>query len=424
MAPVLTGVWWGPEAAVVGAGGRAAARLGVSGAGAHLVPAVALSVLAALVLVSVLLLLCTSCRGQKKAITGHPAGDRVDLMDATSDKETVSQSADSPVTDVCASGSRNGPFTSGTILTDTRASSPHPSEEIPSSQSENRSSKCPQGRELPSIPPSSSLVRDAVPPTSGDSTYEVVKDMSTASRDVSVEDSLYETVKELKDPPKNLRLPNGTAGPSPAHAPPPPPHPPSLVNGHAGCPRTPEYASVNRSKKSRFSADLEAKRRSEDGGGGVPSPGSGEEPEDAPPPLPEKVLDENDNQPALTNGHAGAELRNGKSCAYPSAGRTTAGDGSVTREDKEHDYSSIAELKGLIPAGSSGDLYASVRDVYAHPAGDAAQDAADPGYESIRVPKTAGGSDEERREGIGAEGSEPDYESVGELGLGREMSRL
>ncbi|XP_061616868.1 phosphoprotein associated with glycosphingolipid-enriched microdomains 1 [Phyllopteryx taeniolatus] len=415
MAPLLTGVWWGPEAAVVGAGGRAAAWL----CGAHLVPVVALSALAALVLVSVLLLLCTSCRGQKKAATGHPAGDRVDLMDATSDKETISQSADSPVTDVCVSGSRNGPFTSGTILTDTQASSPQPSEEMASSQSENRSSKCPRGRELPSIPPSSSLVRDAVPPTSGDSTYEVVKDMSTASRDVSVEDSLYETVKDLKDPPKKLRLPNGTASLSPKHAPPPPP---PLVNGHAGVPAgspgTPEYASVDRNKKSRFSADLEAKRRSEVGG--VPSPGAKEEPEDMPPPLPEKVLDENDNQPMLMNGHAGPELHNGKTCEYSSVDRTTTGDGSVTCEDKEHDYSSIAELKGLIPAGSSGDLYASVRDVYAQPAGD----GADPGYESIRIPKTGGSSNEERKEGIGADGSEPDYESVGELGLGREMSRL
>lgn len=96
----------------------------------------------------------------------------------------------------------------------------------------------------------------------------------------------------------------------------------------------------------------------------------------------------------------------------------------MSREDKEHDYSSIAELKGLISAGSSGDLYASVRDVYAQPAGGTTQDGADPGYESIRIPKNGSGSDEARRDCHGADGSEPDYESVGELGLGREMSRL
>nr|XP_061808249.1 phosphoprotein associated with glycosphingolipid-enriched microdomains 1-like [Nerophis lumbriciformis] len=406
MAPLPTGVWWGPEAAAVWPGGRAAVWLGDGGAPPLLT--VAFAALAVLLLMSVLLLLCAGCRGQKKAVNGHPAGDRVDLMDGTSDKETISQSADSPATDICVSGSHNGPLTSGTILTDTQASSPQPSEDTPSGQWERRSSKCPQGRELPSIPPSGSLVRGAAPPTSADATYEMVKEISTASRDVSVEDSLYETVKELKDHQTKPVLPNGTAGQSPTDAPPPPP----LVNGHvpAVSPGTPEYASVDRNKKSRYSADLEAKRRS----GGTTKT----EPEDLPPPLPEKVLDENDNQPALLNGHA--EPQDGKSCEDSAADRTSSDDANVAREDKEDDYSSIAELKGMIPTGSSGDLYASVKDVYAQPAGDANRDAADPGYESIRVPKTG---DEDRENGA-HENSEPDYESVGELGLGREMSRL
>uniref|UniRef100_A0A3Q2YQC1 Phosphoprotein membrane anchor with glycosphingolipid microdomains 1 n=1 Tax=Hippocampus comes TaxID=109280 RepID=A0A3Q2YQC1_HIPCM len=386
MAPLLSGVWWGPEVAVVGAGvgGRAAAWVVSGGSnGAQLALVAALSTLAALLLVSVLLLLCTSCRG-------HNLLRRTSieiLIKNMSDKETISQSADSPVTDVCVSSSHNGPFTSGTIFTDTQASSPQPSEDIHSSQLEHRSSKCPQGRELPSIPPSSSVVPDGAQPTSGDSTYEVVKDMPTASRDVSVEDSLYETVKELKDPPKKLGLPNGTAGPSPGDVPPPPPH----VNSHAGVPAgspgTPEYASVDRNKKSRYSTDLEAKRRSES----APPPALKVEPEDMPPPLPEKVLDENDNQPMLLNGHAGPDLR---------------------------------LFTSLISAGSSGDLYASVKDVYAQPMGDTTQDGADPGYESICIPKNGSGSDEARRDCHGADGSEPDYESVGELGLGREMSRL
>ncbi|XP_051927167.1 phosphoprotein associated with glycosphingolipid-enriched microdomains 1 [Hippocampus zosterae] len=420
MAPLLSGVWWGPEVAA-GAGGRAAAWVVSGGSnGAQLALVAALSTLATLLLVSVLLLLCTSCRGQKKPANGHPTGDRVDLMDGMSDKETISQAADSPVTDVCVSGSHNGPFTSGTIFTDTQASSPQPSEDVPFTQLEHRSSKCPQGRELPSIPPSSSVVPDGAQPTSGDSTYEVVKDMLTASRDVSVEDSLYETVKELKDPPKKLGLPNGTAGPSPGDIPPPPP----LVNSHAGVPAgspgTPEYASVDRNKKSRYSTDLEARRRSESA---LP-PALKVEPEDMPPPLPEKVLDENDNQPTLLNGHAGPELHNGKSYKYSSVDRTKVEDSGVSREDKEHDYSSIAELKGLFSDGSSGDLYASVKDVYAQPAGNTTQDGADPGYESICIPKNGSGSDEARRDCRGGDDSEPDYESVGELGLGREMSRL
>ncbi|XP_054619910.1 phosphoprotein associated with glycosphingolipid-enriched microdomains 1 isoform X2 [Dunckerocampus dactyliophorus] len=433
MAPVLTGVWWGPEAAVVGSGaGAAAAGGGVVPdllGGGQLLLVVTLSTLAALLLVSVMLLLCTSCHGQKKAVKGHPAGDRVDLMDGTSDKETVSQSPDSPVTDVGVSSSHNGPRTS--VLTDTRASSPHPSEEIPSSQSEHRSSKCPQDRELPSIPANGSLIRDPPPPSSGDSTYEVVKEMVAASRDISIEDSLYETVKELKDPPKKLAFANGTADPSPLCG-------PLLLNGHRS-PSTAEYASVDRNKKSRNSADLEAKRRSANNYNGGVTP-SCKEPEDLPPPVPEKVLDENDNQAVLVNGFAEV-LHNGKlpsplspapglhnkvpsaneASEYSAVDRTN--DASANPEDKEHDYSSIAELKGLIPAGSSSDLYATVHDFYARP-GEASAfvDAADPGYESIRIPKT-GGSDEERGEGEGAK-AEPDYESVGELGLSRETSRL
>lgn len=58
------------------------------------------------------------------------------------------------------------------VLSDTQDSSPQPSEEMLSSQSELRSSKCPQDRELPSIPPTSALTGEG-PAASGDSTYEV-----------------------------------------------------------------------------------------------------------------------------------------------------------------------------------------------------------------------------------------------------------
>lgn len=136
-----------------------------------------------------------------------------------------------------------------------------------------------------------------------------------ASRDVSVEDSLYETVKELKDHPAQPCLPNGTIQLSPEE---PPPHPPALLNGHLS-PCTPErgplcagveYASVDLNKKSRHSTDMEAKRRSDNAA--VASHKPLEEPEDLPPPVPEKVLDENDNQPVLVNGLVGAGLHNGE----------------------------------------------------------------------------------------------------------------
>ncbi|XP_054462623.1 phosphoprotein associated with glycosphingolipid-enriched microdomains 1 [Anoplopoma fimbria] len=455
MAPVLRGVWWGPEAGVVGSGAAAADGVASWLGSGQLVMVVTLSTLSALLLVSMLLLLCASCQGQKKAINGHPAADHENLMNGLSERDTISQSADSPATEVAVSSSHNGPLTSGTILTDTQDTSPQPSEEMLSSQSELRSSKCPQDRELPSIPPNNALIGDR-PPASGDSTYEVVKEIAVASRDVSVEDSLYETLKELKDPPAQLGLPNGTVQLSPDE---PPHHPAPLLNGHLS-PCTPErgplcagveYASIDLNKKSRHSADMEAKRRSDNAV--PPSHKPLEEPEeDRPPPVPEKVLDENDNQPVVMNGLAGAGLHNGElhsplspaqgfdnhilsdneSAVYSTVNKTNCED-AENDEDKEHDYSSIAELKGLVSASSSSDLYATVRDIYdqpddTEPGEDPILDGTDPGYETIRIPKTSS-SDDDNRAGLEAEGSdaakaEPDYESVGELGLGRETSRL
>uniref|UniRef100_A0A3B4BIJ8 Uncharacterized protein n=1 Tax=Periophthalmus magnuspinnatus TaxID=409849 RepID=A0A3B4BIJ8_9GOBI len=311
-------------------------------------------------------------------------------------------------------------FLSPSVLTDTQDLSPQPSEELLSSQSELRSSKCPQDRELPSIPPTSALIRDG-PPASGDSTYEVVKEIAPTSRDVSVEDSLYETVKELKEPPLQLGIPNGTTHLTRDEPPHPPPPTNLLLNGHPS-PCTPErgplctgveYASVDLRKKSRHSADMEAKRRSENH---VTAPVQKEE-EDLPPPVPEKVLDENDNQHVLI-----------KSAVYSTVNQSN---GSINDDDKEHDYSSIAEIKGLVPASSSSDLYATVNDILPHQLHleeDPVMDSNDPGYETIRIPKTSS-SDDEHRGLMGAEGSEvtrpePHYESVGELGLSREMSRL
>lgn len=63
MAPVLSGVWWGPEAGVVGSGAAAATGVASWLGSGQLVLVVTLSVLAALLLVSVLLLLCASCQG-------------------------------------------------------------------------------------------------------------------------------------------------------------------------------------------------------------------------------------------------------------------------------------------------------------------------------------------------------------------------
>ncbi|CAL9691511.1 unnamed protein product [Knipowitschia caucasica] len=443
MAPVLSGVWWGPEAGVLGSGAVVASGVGVLVGSEQIVLVCALSALTVLLLVSVLLLLCASCQGQKTSHTCHPVGDQENLVNgAVSERDTISQSADSPATDLGVSSSHNGPLTSGTILTDTQDLSPQPSEELLSSQSELRSSKCPQDRELPSIPPTSTMMGA---PGSGDSTYEVVKEMVPASRDVSVEDSLYETVKELKEPPLQLGLTNGTAHLTRDEAPQPSPPASLLLNGHAS-PCTPErgplctgveYASVDLRKKSRHSADMEAKRRSEQ----HVTPPVRKEEEDLPPPVPEKVLDENDNQPLVVNGQHNGELHSpvspapefenhiladNESAVYSTVNQSN---GSINDDYKEHDYSSIAEIKGLVPASSSCDLYATVNDLLPHQnrfEEDPVLDCHDPGYETIRIPKTGGC---EHGGNMGAEGSggakpEPDYESLAELGLSRDMSRL
>ncbi|KAK7899056.1 hypothetical protein WMY93_019909 [Mugilogobius chulae] len=454
MAPVLNGVWWGPEAGVVGSGAAVASGVGVLVGNEQIVLVCTLSGLTVLLLVSVFVLLCASCQGQKKSTTCPSSGDHENLVNGgVSERDTISQSADSPATDLGVSSSHNGPLTSGTILTDTQDLSPQPSEELLSSQSELRLSKCPQDRELPSIPPNSALIGDG-PPASGDSTYEVVKEIAPTSRDISMEDSLYETVKELKESPLQLGLTNGTTHLTRAEPPPPPPPTSLLLNGHPS-PCTPErgplcsgveYASVDLRKKSRHSADMEAKRRSDHP---VPAPVRNEEPEeDLPPPVPEKVLDENDNQPVVVNGVMGAGQHNGElhSPLSPASGfenhilpdnesavysTVNQSNGSINEDDKEHDYSSIAEIKGLVPASSSSDLYATVNDLLPHQhhlEEDLVLDCNDPGYETIRIPKTS--SSEDGHRGIMGAGGfevtkpEPDYESVGDLGLSREMSRL
>ncbi|XP_026785500.3 phosphoprotein associated with glycosphingolipid-enriched microdomains 1 [Pangasianodon hypophthalmus] len=348
----------------------------------------------AFLLLTVLLVLCAGCQGQKKA--SRLPGDHENLMNGVSEKETGSQTADtgSHGTDLVASSSFNGPLTSGTVLTDTVDTSPHPSEEM-SIQSEHRSSKCPQDRELPSIPCANSL-RVAAEASeecrvTGDGTYEVLKD--GASHD-AVEDSPYETVKELKE----ACLSNGTLTPD---------EPPTeQPNGHLSpSPGTPdlcpladgaEYASIDLKKKSRYSVEAEAQRSA------VEQPE-----EDNPPPIPDKVLDENDNQNITT-------LKNGElSAMYYTV------DKPAMEEEKEHDYSSISEIRGMVVESSSSELYATVRDMYPSPPAEQPAENTDHGYETIKIAKSV---EDEGQQDNGL--VEPDYANVGELGLNSETSRL
>ncbi|XP_063041467.1 phosphoprotein associated with glycosphingolipid-enriched microdomains 1 isoform X2 [Engraulis encrasicolus] len=470
-----------------------------------------LTAVSAFLLLSLLLMLCASCQGQKKA-NGHP-GDHETLMNGVSEKEVCSQSVESQGTDLAASSSHNGPLTSGTVLSDTIDTSPQPSEEMLSIQSELRSSKCPQDRELPSIP--SGGVGGGGPPSlngpptmhmtsdhpsapddgegigGAEGTYETVCGGGVSSRDVSAEDSLYETVKG--DVGLGATLTNGVlsspddeCGGEPTRRissyQDPPSVPPQangvLLNGHltpTPSPPTPErgplvagveYASIDLNKKSRYSADMEARRRSTPAT--TPDPRKQkqeeeEEEEDKPPPIPDKVLDENDNQHTISNimmPHNG-QLPSPVGSSLPEDHVTLENElySSVLRqrgeagdlegrlcdleEDKEGDYSSIGDLRCLGTTESesesvTNDLYACVKDIYADDprgtpcgggggsGGDMNGDLGDPGYETIRIPKGAehhhhhhnGQSD------ASVQPVEPDYESVAELGLSRDLSRL
>ncbi|XP_062842206.1 phosphoprotein associated with glycosphingolipid-enriched microdomains 1 [Trichomycterus rosablanca] len=377
MAPVLSALW-GSEVA----GSEVSSDLALVST---------LTTISALLLIALLVAFCASCQGQKKA--SQIPGDHENLMNGVSEKETCSQSADtvSHGTDLAASSSHNGPLTSGTVLTDTMDTSPHPSEEMLSSHSEHRSSKCPQDRELPSIPCTSTLPvandTSVACGTSGEDTYEVLKD--GAPPDPIVEDSPYETVKDLKRP----VLSNGTISPDEpmstlpnGHASPilgkPDPYP--IVNGA-------EYASIDLNKKSRYSADVEARCLVM------------EEAEDEnPPPIPDKVLDENDNHniSALSNGEVSA--------VYSRVVKPLV-------VEKENDYSSIGEIRGVVVESGSSELYATVRDMYPSPPEEQSPENTDPAYETIKISKSG---EEEEQQGNGHK--EPDYESVGELDLNRE----
>ncbi len=91
-------------------------------------------------------------------------------------------------------------------------------------------------------------------------------------------------------------------------------------------------------------------------------------------------------------------------------------------KETENDYSSIGDIKGMVPESTSSDLYATVGDEYpmaldSQPL-EGLTENADPGYETIKISKAS----EEAHQGNGI--VEPDYESVGELGLNGEISRL
>lgn len=155
--------------------------------------------------------------------------------------------------------------------------------DLPDAQDGSGKPKGHQSRELPQIPPDSAVDTlasagsgDGDQGAGAEGPYEVLKDSS--SQENMVEDCLYETVKEIKEaaaPPG--KGPGGRSRAAPAPKEPPAPQTPGRADFA-------EYASVDRNKKCRQSMNVDS----------VLGPARDAE-EEAPPPVPVKLLDENEN---------------------------------------------------------------------------------------------------------------------------------
>lgn len=148
-----------------------------------------------------------------------------------------------------------------------------------------KSIKCHQSRELPSIPPNnpmetiiSSRNAENDQGLGMEGPYEVLKDSS--SQENIVEDCLYETVKEIKDVGAIVSMEGNSNSKSKASL--------TVSEGQNQVPEcrieSAEYASVDRNKKSRQSANSDS-----------PLDNIPDVEDELPPPVPMKLLDENEN---------------------------------------------------------------------------------------------------------------------------------
>ncbi|KAM5314521.1 phosphoprotein associated with glycosphingolipid-enriched microdomains 1 isoform 1-T2 [Glossophaga mutica] len=397
-------------------------------------------------LITFLIFLCSSCNREKKP--RQYSGDHENLMNVPSDKEVTSRSVTSLATDVPASSEQNGALTNGDIVSeDSTMTCMQHYEEVQTSASDLLDSqdstgkpKCHQSRELPRIPPDSAVVSarsmDGDPGVGTEGPYEVLKDSS--SQENMVEDCLYETVKEIKEVATAAPPGKGPSGQFKA--------PPTLKELPAeGRADFAEYASVDRNKKCRQSVNadsvLEAYHDSE---------------EEAPPPVPVKLLDENENLREKDNRKAGEEStsegtsdsnKRFSSLSYKSREE----DPTLTEEEISAMYSSVNKpgqpgnksgqsLKapesssGVVqrPLSSCNDLYATVKDfekapnsISMIPQAGRPREEPEPDYEAIQ---TLSREDEKAiLETSGHHGpcpKENDYESIGDLQQCRDVTRL
>ncbi|XP_053516886.1 phosphoprotein associated with glycosphingolipid-enriched microdomains 1 [Artibeus jamaicensis] len=400
-------------------------------------------------LITFLIFLCSSCNREKKP--RQYSGDHENLMNVPSDKEVTSHSVTSLATDVPASSEQNGALTNGDIVSeDSTVTCMQHYEEVQTSASDLLDSqdstgkpKCHQSRELPRIPPDSAVgtmvsagSMDGDPGAGTEGPYEVLKDSS--SQENMVEDCLYETVKEIKEVAAAAPPGRGPSGQFKVTC--------ALKELPAkGRADFAEYASVDRNKKCRQSVNadsvLEASQDPE---------------EEAPPPVPVKLLDENENLREKDDRKAGEEgapegtsdsNKRFSSLSYKSREE----DPTLTEEEISAMYSSVHKpgqhgnksgqslnapesSSGAVqrPLSSCNDLYATVKDLENAPnsvgtipqAGRPGEEP-EPDYEAIQ---TLSREDEKAvLETSGHRGpcpKENDYESIGDLQQCRDVTRL
>ncbi|XP_027968602.1 phosphoprotein associated with glycosphingolipid-enriched microdomains 1 isoform X1 [Eumetopias jubatus] len=414
-----------------------------------------LATVATFFLISFLVFLCSSCDREKKP--RQQSGDHENLMNVPSDKEMFSHSVTSLATDVPASSEHNGILTNGDILSeDSTLTCMQHYEEVQTSASDLLDSqdstgkpKCHQSRELPRIPPDSAVDTilnarsvDGVQGLGTEGPYEVLKDSS--SQENMVEDCLYETVKEIREVAAAMNPGKGHSSRSKST---------SALKELPG-PQAPqvdfaEYASVDRNKKCRQSVNAETVLGN-----------SCDLEEEAPPPVPVKLLDENENlqekeesQRAEEGATEGTSETNKRFSSLSYKSREE--DPTLTEEEisamyssvnkpgqsgsksgqslkaPESSYTSIQRATQRSPS-SCNDLYATVKDLEKTPNSLSTLPPAvrpseepEPDYEAIQTLNRE--EDKATPETHGQRGlfpKENDYESIGDLQQCRDITRL
>ncbi|NXS21151.1 PHAG1 protein, partial [Mystacornis crossleyi] len=305
-----------------------------------------------------------------------------------------------------------------------------------------KSIKCHQSRELPSIPPNNPMETIITSRNAEndqglgmEGPYEVLKDSS--SQENIVEDCLYETVKEIKDVGAVVSMEGNSNSKSRASL--------TVSEGQNRIPEcrieSAEYASVDRNKKSRQSANSDS-----------PLDNIPDVEDELPPPVPMKLLDENENvqekevEEEVTEGASKPEKVNTTNIlSYKSREE----DPSLTEDEISAMYSSVSKpgqaIKALdspytciqeiasqrSPSVCSG-LYASVKDfentlnsTTVPQSADRPNGELEPDYEAIQSVS----QEEDRTLSVPntnhtALSGENDYESIGDLQHHREFTRL